>query len=114
MSTDIQTALAHICASDATMRRLIDAVGPFTLRLERRRRFSVLARAVISQQVSTAAARTIRERKDLYAMDDLADKKTCMQIAAPWRPYATIGPWYCWRALDLKRNIRPVAEGYPT
>jgi DNA-3-methyladenine glycosylase II len=198
----IRTGLVHIRASDTIMRRLIDAVGPFTLRPERRRRFSVLARAIISQQVSTAAARTIRGRlegiidnggltaegigrltephlrsvglsrqkasylldlahksldgtvrldrigrlpdeaviemltqvkgigrwtaemflifslgkldvlpvddlgvraaiKDLYDLDDLPDKKTCLEIAAPWRPYATIGSWYCWRSLDL-------------
>ncbi len=197
------------------MRRLIDAVGPFTLQPERKRRFSVLARAIISQQVSTAAARTIRGRlegvlddgglsaegiaglkeselrsvglsrqkasylldlavktldgtvrldrigrlsdeaviemltqvkgigrwtaemflifslgrldvlpvddlgvraaiKDLYGLDDLPDKKTCIELAAPWRPYATIGSWYCWRSLDLKRNVRQVAKGYPT
>ena len=53
--------LAHLRASDPIMRRLIDAVGPFTLRPERKR-FSVLVRAIISQQVSTAAARTIRGR----------------------------------------------------
>ena len=58
----VRTGLAHLRASDAILRRLIDAVGPFTLRPERRRRFSVLARAIISQQVSTAAARTIRGR----------------------------------------------------
>lgn len=197
------------------MRRLIDAVGPFALRPERTRRFSVLARAIISQQVSTAAARTIRGRledllapgklepesvarlkepqlrsvglsrqkasylldlaqrtldgtvrldrigrlsddevikmltqvkgigrwtaemflifslgrldvlpvddlgvrtalKDLYDLDDLPDKKTCVKIATPWRPYATIGAWYCWRSLDLKRKVPNVAKGYPT
>lgn len=52
--------------------------------------------------------------KDLYALDDLPDKQTCIEIAAPWRPYATIGSWYCWRSLDLKRKIRQVAKGYPT
>jgi DNA-3-methyladenine glycosylase II len=52
--------------------------------------------------------------KDLYALDDLPDKQTCIEIAAPWRPYATIGSWYCWRALDLKRNVAKVAKGYPT
>jgi DNA-3-methyladenine glycosylase II len=208
----IQTALSHIRFADPIMRRLIDAVGPFTLRPERRRRFSVLVRAIISQQVSTAAARTIRGRlegvldgsglsaegiagltepqlrsvglsrqkasylldlaekcldgsvrldrigrlpneavietltqvkgigrwtaemflifslgrldvlpvddlgvraaiKDLYALDDLPDKATCTEIAAPWRPYATIGSWYCWRSLDLKRNARVAATG---
>jgi DNA-3-methyladenine glycosylase II len=211
----VRAGLAHVRASDPIMRRLIDVVGPFTLRPERRRRFSVLARAIISQQVSTAAARTIRGRlegiidnggltaegiarltepqlrsvglsrqkasylldlarksldgtvrlnrigrlpdeavvemltqvkgigrwtaemflifslgrfdvlplddlgvraaiRDLYGLGDLPDKKTCMEIAAPWRPYATIGSWYCWRSLDLKRNVKPVAKGYPT
>ena len=211
----VQTALTHLRSADPTMRRLIDAVGPFALQPERKRRFSVLARAIISQQVSTAAARTIRGRlegvlddgglsaegiaglkesqlrsvglsrqkasylldlaaktldgtvrldrigrlsdeavidmltqvkgigrwtaemflifslgrldvlpvddlgvraaiKDLYGLDDLPDKKTCIELAAPWRPYATIGSWYCWRSLDLKRNVRQVAKGYPT
>ncbi len=211
----VQTGLVHIRATDPIMRRLIDTVGPFTLRPEQKRRFSVLARAIISQQVSTAAARTIRSRlegilnngglspeglvrldesqlrsvglsrqkasylldlaaktldgtvrldrigrlpdeaviemltqvkgigrwtaemflifslgrldvlpvddlgvraafKDLYGLDDLPDKKTCIELAAPWRPYATIGSWYCWRSLDLKRNVSQVAKGYPT
>jgi len=211
----IQAALAHLRAGDPVMRRLIDAVGPFALRPERTRRFSVLARAIISQQVSTAAARTIRGRlegildgsgltaegiarltepqlrsvglsrqkasylqdlaqktldgtvrldrigrlsdeaviamltqvkgigkwtaemflifslgrldvlpvddlgvraaiKDLYGLEDLPDKKTCVEIAAPWRPYATVGSWYCWRSLDLKRNVVQTEKGYPT
>ncbi len=211
----IQTGIVHLRASDPVMQQLIDAVGPFTLRPERRRRFSVLARAVISQQVSTAAARTIRGRlegildgsglaaegiagltepqlrsvglsrqkasylldlaqkcidgtvrldrigrlgdeavidmltkvrgigrwtaemflifslgrldvlpvddlgvraaiRDLYGLDELPDKKTCVEIAAPWRPYATIGSWYCWRSLDLKRNVVQKEKGYPT
>jgi DNA-3-methyladenine glycosylase II len=195
------------------MRRMMHAVGPCTLRPERKR-FSVLVRAIISQQVSTAAARTIRGRleallsnggltpegiarfdesqlrsvglsrqkasnrldlaqksldgtvrldrigrladeaviemltqvkgigrwtaemflifslgrldvlpvddlgvrtalKNLYGLDDIPDKETCMELAGPWRPYASIGSWYCWRSLDLKRNVRQVAKGYP-
>jgi DNA-3-methyladenine glycosylase II len=211
----VRSGIAQIRGSDAVMRRLIDAVGPFTLRPEKNRRFRVLARAIISQQVSTAAARTIRGRlegildnggliaegiarltasdlrsvglsrqkasylsdlaqksldgtlrldrigrlsdqsvidmltqvkgigrwtaemflifslgrldvmpvddlgvraaiKDLYGMDELPNKKTCLEVAAPWRPYATIGSWYCWRSLDLKRNRREIAKVYPT
>ncbi len=52
--------------------------------------------------------------KDLYALDELPDKKTCLEIATPWRPYATIGSWYCWRSLDLKRKVRDAARGYLT
>ena len=174
----IQTALSHIRAADPTMRRLMDAVGPFTLRPERKRRFSVLVRAIMSQQVGLSRQKasylldlaekcldgTVRlDRigrladeaviemltevkgigrwtaemflifslgrldvlpvddlgvraaiRDLYALAGLPDKKTCVEIAAPWRPYATIGSWYCWRSLDLKRNVRQVEKGYPT
>ena len=46
--------------------------------------------------------------KDLYGLEELPNKDTCLEIAAPWRPYATIGSWYCWQSLDVKRaNARP-------
>jgi DNA-3-methyladenine glycosylase II len=210
----VQTGLAHLRASDPVMRKLIRAVGPFTLR-PTRNRFSILARSIISQQISTAAARTIRGRlegildnggltaeaiatlkesdlrsvglsrqkasylldlaqktrdgtvrldrigrlsdeaviemvtqvkgigrwtaemflifslgrldvlpvddlgvrsaiKNLYGLRELPDKNTCMEIAAPWRPYASIASWYCWRSLDLKREVREFAKGNPT
>lgn len=213
-SQQVEAGLAHLRASDPALRPLIDAVGPFTLRLERRR-FSVLVRAIISQQVSTAAARTIRGRleailapdglvpegivrldpaelrsvglsrqkasylvdlaaktldgtvrldrigrlgdeaviemltqvkgigrwtaemflifslgrldvlpvddlgvraalKDMHGLEYLPGKSQCLELAASWRPYASIGSWYCWRSLDLKRKSRQVAKGYPT
>ena len=36
----------------------------------------------------------------LYALDELPDRETCHRIAEPWRPYASIASWYCWRSLD--------------
>jgi DNA-3-methyladenine glycosylase II len=39
--------------------------------------------------------------QNLYELDDLPDKATSHRIAAPWRPYATIGSWYCWRSLEM-------------
>jgi DNA-3-methyladenine glycosylase II len=38
--------------------------------------------------------------RHLYALPDLPDRATCEQIARPWRPYATVASWYCWRSLD--------------
>lgn len=35
-----------------------------------------------------------------YGLADLPDKSRSQQIAAPWRPYATVASWYCWRSLD--------------
>lgn len=39
--------------------------------------------------------------RKLYGLDELPDKKTGLEIASPWRPYATIASWYCWRSLEL-------------
>ena len=208
-------AVAHLVASDPIIGGVIGKVGPFALHPERKNRFSVLVRSIISQQISTGAARSIRMRldellapdgltphalarvdegelrsvglsrqkasyildlagkaldgtlrlngigrlsdegviaaltqvkgigrwtaemflifslgrldvlpcddggvrtamRDLYGLESLPDKRTCLEIAAPWRPFATIGSWYCWRSLDLKRKIRDFPKGYPT
>jgi len=37
----------------------------------------------------------------LYALQELPDRETCHRIAQPWRPYASIASWYCWRSLEL-------------
>ena len=40
--------------------------------------------------------------RKLYRLRKLPDKKTGLRIAAPWRPYATVASWYCWRSLELE------------
>ena len=52
--------------------------------------------------------------RDRYRLTDLPDKKTSHAIAAPWRPFASVASWYCWRTLDLARNSETVATGYPS
>jgi DNA-3-methyladenine glycosylase II len=196
-----EDALAHLRSADPVMGRLIEGVGPFALK-PRRNRFHTLVRAIVSQQISTAAARSIlakleaalepdglcpeaiarlslaRMRKaglspqkqaylkdlalhvdqgllrldrlgrmadeeviaeliavkgigrwtaqmfliftlgrpDIFPHDDLGvrtaikrayglaelpNKVESHQIAEPWRPYATVASWYCWRSLTL-------------
>lgn len=51
----------HLSAGDPVMAEIIDRVGPFTLRLKRGR-FRTLAGSIVSQQISTAAAKTIQKR----------------------------------------------------
>ena len=212
--TQIQTACRHLRAADPVMKVIIDAVGPYTLRFERDR-FAMLVRSIVSQQISTSAARAIRRRlqelagpqgltaqnlarfgmeqlrsvglspqkasyvadlaskvndgtvdlrrigrlsdedvvetltqvkgigrwtaqmflifslgrpdvfphddlgvrtaiRDRYGLEELPDKETSQAIAAPWRPYASVASWYCWRSLDLARNTETVAKGYPS
>jgi DNA-3-methyladenine glycosylase II len=194
-------ALTHLRSADPIMGRLIEGVGPFALK-PRRNRFHTLVRAIISQQISTAAARSIQAKleaalepdglspeslarlsparmrraglspqkqaylKDLalhveqrlvrldrlgrmadeeviaelvavkgigrwtaqmfliftlgrpdifphddlgvrtaikraYGLAELPNKLLAHQIAEPWRPYATVASWYCWRSLAL-------------
>lgn len=205
-------AVLHL-RRDKVLRRVIDAVGPFQLRLERDR-FRMLARSIISQQISTAAARSIRARlealtapdgitpasivrldeaqlrsvglsarkasfirdlaakvhaeevalarlgrmkdedviadltqirgigrwtaqmflifalgrldvfpeddlgvraaiRNLYALAEMPDKHTAREIAAQWRPYASVASWYCWRSLDLKKAQQADAKRFP-
>jgi DNA-3-methyladenine glycosylase II len=58
-SDQIETAIQHVQRVDPVMRALIDRAGPFTLKLERDR-FGMLVRSILSQQISTKAARSIR------------------------------------------------------
>ena len=44
---------------------------------------------------------------NLYHLESLPNKTTFTEIAEPWKPYASIASWYCWRSLDLKLD----AEG---
>ncbi len=211
LTTDrVREGIAHLRTADRRMANVIERVGPFTLKPERDR-FGMLVRSIISQQISTAAARSIRQRlverlapervsaaaiaalsteelravglspqktaylqdlsdkvssgtirldrisrlddeqviqtllpvkgvgrwtaqmfllfslgridvlapddlgiraamKRIYELPELPDRKTCEQIAEPWRPYASIASWYCWRSGDLERAA---ADGRP-
>jgi DNA-3-methyladenine glycosylase II len=40
--------------------------------------------------------------RNLYGLSDLPNKETGHKIAAPWRPYASVASWYCWRSLEFK------------
>jgi len=204
---EIETATRHLRKSDPVMSRLIDQVGPFQLKLERDR-FRMLVRSIISQQISTSAARSIRTRleaavapspitaealirksvaelravglssqkvaylqdlaqkvvdgevrlnrlgrmsdedviveltrikgigvwtaqmllifsmgrldvfphadlgirgaiRNLYKLKDLPDKRRSEEIAGPWRPYATVASWYCWRSHEVLPAVTP-------
>ena len=75
----IQTAIAHLKSVDPVMRRIIDRVGPFTLRPERDR-FWMLVRSILSQQISTAAARTIRARVQALVEPDKVTPESILQL----------------------------------
>lgn len=43
--------------------------------------------------------------RKLYGLADMPDKATSLRIAEPWRPYASIASWYCWRSLELPSDL---------
>jgi DNA-3-methyladenine glycosylase II len=40
--------------------------------------------------------------RKLYGLKHLPDRTTGERIASAWRPFATLGSWYCWRSLELR------------
>lgn len=207
----MEAALTHLRANDPVLARVIDDVGPYTLRPQRNG-FGMLVRSILSQQISMAAARSIRMRlenrvgtkqltpelisaltiddlrsvgvspqkagylldlasktaegtirfrtfsrkcdediiasltqvkgigvwtaqmylifsagrldvfphddlgvrmaiKELYRLRKLPDKERSHRIAKPWRPYASVASWYCWRYLDRKKTLAAAKTG---
>ena len=60
-SADVAAAVRHLGRVDPVLKDLIRRVGPFTLKTHRDR-FDLLVRSILSQQISTKAARAIRLR----------------------------------------------------
>ena len=42
--------------------------------------------------------------RELYDLPELPNPQTTRTIAEPWRPYASVACWYCWRSCDLRRS----------
>ncbi len=100
--TDIQKARRHLRAADPVMKAVIDAVGPFMLRLERDR-FGMLVRSIISQQISTSAARSIRRRLQELAPDMKA--ATLAQFTVDQLRSVGLSPQKASYIADLARKV---------
>lgn len=70
----LKQAVRHLRKVDPVMRQVVDHVGPCTLKCERDR-FWMLVRSIISQQISTAAARTVRDRVVTLVESDSGSKR---------------------------------------
>ncbi|MFM9965424.1 MAG: DNA-3-methyladenine glycosylase family protein [Planctomycetaceae bacterium] len=40
----------------------------------------------------------------LYGLPELPKRAEAEEIAAPWRPHATVASWYLWRSLELPQD----------
>ncbi len=66
----IKAARLHLQKHDPVMKRLLKRIGPFTGKTTRHR-FGTLVKSIVSQQISTSAARTIHGR-----LNDLVNGQT--------------------------------------
>jgi DNA-3-methyladenine glycosylase II len=67
--TSLKKAQRHLARRDPVLKRLIGTVGPCTLQLHSDR-FGTLVASIISQQISTKAARSIRGRLEASLAPD--------------------------------------------
>lgn len=77
---EIPAALQQLKRADRVLAGVIDRAGPFTLKT-RKSGYEVLVQAVISQQISTAAARTIRERLQALMPDRKLQPEVLQQLS---------------------------------
>ena len=40
--------------------------------------------------------------RELHALPALPGKREAIELARPWRPFASVASWYCWRSIDAK------------
>lgn len=101
---DIRRARRHLRAADPVMKRMIDAVGPFTLRLHRDR-FGLLVRSIISQQISTSAARSIRGRLQELAGPNGLTATNLVRFTGDQLRSAGLSPQKTAYVTDLSRRV---------
>lgn len=99
----IETARRHLRQSDPVMRSIIDEVGPFTLRVQRDR-FHMLVRAIVSQQISVGAAKSIRQRLEQLVAPAKITPESLLQCEVDELRSAGLSPQKTVYVLDLARQ----------
>lgn len=75
----IKSAIQHLRKSDPVMKQIIKDVGPFTHKLSRNK-FDMLVNSILSQQISVAAANTIRDRLRKLANEQVFTAETLVEF----------------------------------
>jgi len=101
----IDQALRHLRRSDPVMKGLIRQVGPFTLKLQRNR-FRSLARAIIAQQISTAAARSIQRRLEEQLAPEPLSAAAISQLSLDELRSSGISPQKGSYLIDLAEKVQ--------
>lgn len=100
----IESALKHLRKQDKVLRRVIASAGDFTLK-PKRDRFAMLVQSIISQQISTSAATSIRRR----LIEMLEPEKISPDVILNYSPEelreAGVSPQKAGYMLDLCRCV---------
>lgn len=99
--------LAHFRKRDPVMAQAIKRVGPFTLKANRDR-FGMLVRSIISQQISTSAARSILARVTALMGEGGINAERLAQLSPDELRQAGVSPQKIGYLLDLSAKV---AEG---
>jgi len=101
---DVTAAVKHLRRKDRVLRDVIDRVGPCQLKPDRRR-FRMLARSIISQQISGSAARSIwRQLETLVAPAKIS--AAALSDMTPTRlRMAGVSPQKAGYLLDLSKKV---------
>src|SRR5436190_1641444 len=95
----------HLAKLDPRMKALIARAGPCTLQPEPDP-FHILACSIVSQQISTKAAESIRGRVTGLCGRGARAPRRPTALAEPWRPWRTVATWYFWKG----RGFVPQSE----
>ncbi len=99
-----ESAIKHLCRADPIMKAMIAEVGPCTFRPQRDR-FRMLAGSIISQQISTGAARSIKMKlNELVGADGLTPANLSRYSPAQLRA-AGVSPQKARYLLDLAAKV---------
>jgi len=101
---EIDLEALHRLPDDEVLQRLISrkGVGPWTAHMYMifaLGRLDVLPIGDLGVRVAVGKA---------YGFDETPSPGEVEEIAAPWRPYATIATWYLWRSLGDGEGLDPV------
>jgi DNA-3-methyladenine glycosylase II len=101
---EVEAAIAHLRRADRVMRALMDDVGPFTLRPQPDR-FGMLVRSIISQQISTGAAISIRNRLEQLSAPEGLTAARLIRFTPEELRTAGVSPQKAGYLLDLARRV---------
>jgi DNA-3-methyladenine glycosylase II len=100
----LKAARLHLQKSDPVMKKLLKRVGPCTLKVNRDR-FGALVKAILGQQISTAAARTILGRLTDSLTPEKLSAERLSQIAVEEYRKLGISRQKATYLLDLCENV---------